>query len=130
MAKHYDEAEKRYIEAQGRFDETTSAFLARELTHIRAQVLQVKKAPLNAFSVFPVQTDILDIGTGMKMRPSGGASPELSTSGIDRSHAGDFQTGNEMTANTAAVGIAACLLGSGDSLWGAMDTGWKVKQSW
>ena len=46
MAKHYDEAEKRYIEAQGRFDETTSAFLARELTHIRAQVLQVKKAPL------------------------------------------------------------------------------------
>lgn len=58
MAKHYDEAEKRYIEAQGRFDETTSAFLARELTHIRAQVLQVKKAPLNAFSVFPVQTDI------------------------------------------------------------------------
>lgn len=58
MAKHYDEAEKRYIEAQGRFDETTSAFLARELTHIRAQVLQVKKAPLNAFLVFPVQTDI------------------------------------------------------------------------
>lgn len=71
-----------------------------------------------------------DIGTGMKMRPSGGATPELSTSGVDRSHAGEFQTGNEMTANTAAIGIAVCLLGSGDSLWGAMDTGWKVKQSW
>lgn len=71
-----------------------------------------------------------DIGTGMTMRSGGGASPALSTVGIDRSNAGDFQTGNEMTANMAALGIAACLLGNGDSLWGAMDTGWQVKQSW
>lgn len=54
----YDESEARYIEMQGRFDAGESVFLARELTHIRAQVLTVKKAPLNAFSVFPVQTDV------------------------------------------------------------------------
>lgn len=42
----------------GRFDESQSAFLARQLTYIRSQVLQVKHAPLNAFTVFPVMTDI------------------------------------------------------------------------
>lgn len=63
MGKHnnngrYDEAEARYIQSQNHLDAEASVFLARELTHIRAQTLTVKKAPLNAFAVFPVQTDI------------------------------------------------------------------------
>ena len=63
MKKHnqngrYDESECRYIKAQNNLDSAQSVFLARELTYIRTQVLTVKKAPLNAFSVFPVQTDI------------------------------------------------------------------------
>ncbi len=43
---------------QHRFDAATAAFLSRQLTYIRAQTLQVKHAPLNAFTVFPVQTEI------------------------------------------------------------------------
>ena len=53
--KRYDEKEVRYILGQGHFDEAQSVFLARQLTHIRAQTLTVKKAALNAFQVFPVQ---------------------------------------------------------------------------
>ena len=56
--KRYDEKEARYILGQGHFDEAQSVFLARQLTHIRAQTLTVKKAALNAFQVFPVQTDV------------------------------------------------------------------------
>ena len=55
---HYDEKEARYLQNVAAMDEATSVFLARQLTHIRAQTLQVKKAPMNAFRVFPVQTDI------------------------------------------------------------------------
>lgn len=57
---HYDEAEKAYIQmtSAGRLDESASAFFARELTYIRAQVLEVAKAPLNAFRIFPVQTEV------------------------------------------------------------------------
>lgn len=55
---NYEDYESGYLAQTGRFDDAASAFLARELTHVRAQVLQVKKAPLNAFQVFPVQTDI------------------------------------------------------------------------
>ena len=55
---HYDDAELAYIKAQNRLDSAESVFLARQLTYIRTQTLTVKKAPLNAFSVFPVQTDI------------------------------------------------------------------------
>lgn len=40
------------------FDDTASAFLARQLTHVRAQTIQVTQAPLNAFMLFPVQTEI------------------------------------------------------------------------
>ena len=58
MAQHYDEKEAKYLELEGRMDADTSVFLARQLTHIRAQTLTVKKTPLNAFQVFPVQTDI------------------------------------------------------------------------
>lgn len=54
----FDENEARYIQNQGHFDESVSVFLARQLTHIRAQTLTVKKAPLNAFTLFPVQTDV------------------------------------------------------------------------
>lgn len=55
---NYDENELRYIENQGHFDSNQSVFLARQLTQIRSQVLTVKKAPMNAFAVFPVQTEI------------------------------------------------------------------------
>lgn len=41
-----------------RLDATQSAFLARMLTQVRARVLQVTHARLNAFTVFPVQTEI------------------------------------------------------------------------
>ncbi len=65
MGKHnpngrYDAAEAEYIKATsaGRYDDAFSAFLARELTYIRTRVLEVKKAPLRAFEVFPVQTDV------------------------------------------------------------------------
>lgn len=55
---HYDEAEARYLQAVGHQDEQTSIFFARQLEHVRAQALDVKKAPLESFQVFPVQTDI------------------------------------------------------------------------
>lgn len=65
MGKHnpngrYDAAEASYIEnvSGGRFDASASAFLARELAYIRTRVLEVEKAPLKAFEVFPVQTDV------------------------------------------------------------------------
>lgn len=41
-----------------RLDATSSAFVANQLTHVRAQTIQVTHAPLNAFSFFPVQTEI------------------------------------------------------------------------
>lgn len=41
-----------------RLDETQSAFLARQLTYVRARVLQVPHARLNSFTVFPVQTEV------------------------------------------------------------------------
>lgn len=56
--ERYDENELRYIQNNSHLDESASVFLARQLTHVRAQVLRVKKAPLNAFALFPVQTDI------------------------------------------------------------------------
>lgn len=55
---HYDEGEARYLQAVGHQDEATSIFFARQLEHVRAQALEVKKAPLESFQVFPVQTDI------------------------------------------------------------------------
>lgn len=65
MGKHnpngrFDAAEANYIQdsSAGRFDASASAFLARELTYIRARVLEVSRAPLNAFRIFPVQTDV------------------------------------------------------------------------
>lgn len=57
-AKHYDETEKNYILTQGNFDESASIFLSRQLSYVRSKVLEVKKAPLNAFVVFPVQTEV------------------------------------------------------------------------
>ncbi|SHI62042.1 hypothetical protein SAMN02745671_01178 [Anaerovibrio lipolyticus DSM 3074] len=55
---HYDENEARYLQTVAKMDEATSIFLARQLEYVRARTLEVKKAPLEAFSVFPVQTDI------------------------------------------------------------------------
>ena len=55
----FDEAERNYIQSvAGRQDEAFSFFLARELTQIRARVLEVSKAPMNAFRIFPVQTEV------------------------------------------------------------------------
>jgi hypothetical protein len=39
-------------------DDSFSFFLARELTYMRTRVLEVAKAPMNAFRIFPVQTEI------------------------------------------------------------------------
>ena len=71
MSKHnpqgrYDAAEAEYIRVAGagrfpesdRFDEATSIFLARELQYVRRRVLEAPKAPLEAFQVFPVQTEV------------------------------------------------------------------------
>ena len=65
MGKHnpqsrYDAAEAKYIEtvSAGHMDASASVFLARELQYVRRQVLDVPKAPLEAFQVFPVQTDV------------------------------------------------------------------------
>ena len=55
----FDDAERNYIQSvAGRQDEAFSFFLARELTQIRARVLEVSKAPMNAFRIFPVQTEV------------------------------------------------------------------------
>lgn len=55
----YDAAEAAYIKtAAQRMDDSFSLFLARELTYIRTRVLEVAKAPMNAFRVFPVQTEV------------------------------------------------------------------------
>lgn len=58
MAQNYDARDFATFRNTENFDEAQSAFLARQLTYIRGQVMQVKKATLNAFNVFPVQTDI------------------------------------------------------------------------
>lgn len=58
MTQNYDERDLAELRASGRFDESQSLFLARQLTHVRAEARQVKKAALNAFTVFPTQTDI------------------------------------------------------------------------
>lgn len=56
---HFDEAERNYIQVTAkRQDDAFSFFLARELTQIRARVLEVAKAPMNAFRIFPVQTEV------------------------------------------------------------------------
>ena len=41
-----------------RYDADTSAFLARQLTYVRTQALSIKRPPLEAFTTFPVQTDV------------------------------------------------------------------------
>lgn len=41
-----------------RFDASQSAFIAEQLTKTRAKTIQVKHAALNAFTLFPVQTEI------------------------------------------------------------------------
>ena len=58
--QHYDAAEAKYIEMNsgGKMDEAASIFLARELSQVRRKVLEVPKAPLTAFQVFPVQTEV------------------------------------------------------------------------
>ena len=58
--RHYDAAEAKYIEmnSAGKMDEAASVFLARELSQVRRKVLEVPKAPLTAFQVFPVQTEV------------------------------------------------------------------------
>jgi hypothetical protein len=55
----YNADEAAYIKSTSqRNDEAFSLFLARELTYIRTRVLEVAKAPMNAFRVFPVQTEV------------------------------------------------------------------------
>lgn len=56
----YDAAEEKYIEivSAGHLDSAASVFLARELQYVRRQVLEAPKAPMEAFAVFPVQTEV------------------------------------------------------------------------
>jgi hypothetical protein len=55
----YNADEAAYIKSVAqRNDDAFSLFLARELTYIRTRVLEVAKAPMNAFRIFPVQTEI------------------------------------------------------------------------
>ena len=58
MNTNYDQADLTVIKNSGAFNEDVSAFLAQQLTFVRNQALEVKKAPLNAFQVFPVTTDL------------------------------------------------------------------------
>ena len=58
MSINYDKADLTAIKSAGVFNEDVSAFLARQLTYVRNKALDVPKAPLTAFQVFPVQTDI------------------------------------------------------------------------
>ena len=58
MNTNYDQADLTVIKNSGAFNEDVSAFLAQQLTYVRNQALEVKKAPLNAFQVFPVATDL------------------------------------------------------------------------
>ena len=58
MNTNYDQADLNVIKNSGAFNEDVSAFLAQQLTFVRNQALEVKKAPLNAFQVFPVATDL------------------------------------------------------------------------
>ena len=63
MGKHnpqarYDAGEASYIQTVGHMDEAASVFLARELQYVRRKVLETPKAPLEAFVVFPVQTEV------------------------------------------------------------------------
>ena len=55
----YNADEAAYIKSVAqRNDDAFSLFLARELTYIRTRVLEVAKAPMNAFRIFPVQTEV------------------------------------------------------------------------
>ena len=54
----YDERDVQVIKNGMHFDDTLSAFTAQQLTFVRAKALEVKKPPMSAFSVFPVQTDV------------------------------------------------------------------------
>ena len=58
MNTNYDQADLTVIKNSGAFNEDVSAFLAQQLTYVRNQALEVKKAPLNAFQVFPVTTEL------------------------------------------------------------------------
>lgn len=53
---HYDEQEARYLATRN--DESFAVFTAQQLNYARKQALMVKQPPLEAFSTFPVQTDV------------------------------------------------------------------------
>lgn len=57
MNVKFDEKEYSYL-VNNRMDDALATFTARQLTYVRAQTLQAKKPPLEAFTVFPVQTDV------------------------------------------------------------------------
>lgn len=55
----YNAREAKYIEnSSSNFDSAESIFFARQLDYVRSKILEVPKAPLNAFRVFPVQTEV------------------------------------------------------------------------
>ncbi len=52
--------EAKYIESAsaGKFNQDDALFIAQQLNYIRSRALEVTHAPLNAFRVFPVETDV------------------------------------------------------------------------
>lgn len=55
---HYDEQDLRAIQSSGRLDANESIFFARQLEFIRPQAYDIKRAPLSAMSLFPIDTSI------------------------------------------------------------------------
>lgn len=53
---HYDEQDMRAIDATGRLDANEGIFFARQLEFIRPKAYDIKRAPLNAIALMPVDT--------------------------------------------------------------------------
>lgn len=53
---HYDAQDLRAIESTGRLDANESIFFARQLEYIRPKAYDVKRAPLAAMALFPIDT--------------------------------------------------------------------------
>lgn len=55
---NYDAADLRAIESSGRLDANESVFFARQLEYVKSQTYDIKKVPLAALTIFPVDTSI------------------------------------------------------------------------
>ena len=55
---HYDAQDLRAIESTGRLDANESIYFARQLEYVRSQAYDVKRPPLSAMALFPVDTSV------------------------------------------------------------------------